>query len=422
MSKFWTIVGEVYKKNVKTASFIFTLLSPIIIIGIIGVVIYFVSDNQETPVIAVISDDNVYSEVLAKPNDHFEVNTKITTEKEAKSALEEEEIVGYLVLEAQNNQVSGTYYEQPATSDKVNAADLIALLTTEKTNEVAKELGLSQEDMAKLTSSVMIANQTIHFTDGKEDEQDEMTTTLKTVGATFLAFLSFMFIMTYASLIATEIASEKGTRIMEIILSSVTATTHFFGKLVAILLVCATQLAFYAIVAIGGFQLLKTDAFPKEITDIISDFYFSAILDGMLGASLLYFLLGLVIYSVLAAFLGSLVSKTEEVSQVIMPIMLLSMAGFYAATFAGSASGSTLYKIGSYFPFFTPMMMPIRIANGTITTGGIVLGLVLMIVFATLMTYFTLMMYRSNVLVYSDAGVFITIKTSWSVLRNQKRK
>lgn len=422
MSKFWTIVGEVYKKNVKAPSFIFTLLSPIIIMGIIGVIIYFVSGTQETPVIAVISDDNVYSEVLAEQKDHFKVDQDITTEKEAKAALEDEKIVGYLVLVDSNDQVSGTYYEQPATSEKVKVADLIALLNAEKTNEVAKELGLSQADMLKLTSSVNIANQTIHFSNGKEDTQDEMTTTLKNVGATLLGLMSFMFIMTYASLIATEIASEKGTRIMEIILSSVTATTHFFGKLVAILLVCATQVAFYALVALASIQLLKTDVFPKEITELIGNFDFSAVLQGMLGVSLLYFLLGLVIYSVLAAFLGSLVSKTEEVSQVIMPIMLLSIGGFYAATFGGGASGSVLYKIASYFPFFTPMMMPIRIANGTITTGGMILGLIIMIVFAILMTYFTLMMYRSNVLVYSDAGVFKTIKTSWSVLRNQKRK
>lgn len=90
MSKFWVITKQVYKRRVKTKSFLISLLFPVLIAALIAgipkMVDYFDSTKTMTK-IAVLSDDPVFSQSLAKDKSHFKVNTDIKDKKSAQSAL-----------------------------------------------------------------------------------------------------------------------------------------------------------------------------------------------------------------------------------------------------------------------------------------------------------------------------------------------
>ncbi|MGX7417496.1 ABC transporter permease [Carnobacterium gallinarum] len=419
MNKFWIIVSEVYKKNVKSGAFISMVLSPVILIAVVGLIAFFVNSNQKLPEIAILSEDKAITELL-KSDNNYKINAKITTEKAAEKALKSEKIAGYLVLKKDKTSLSGEFVTTP-TSDKVDTGSMSQVLTTIQTNQIAKELNLSQKDLVNLTTPAMIETKTVKFdeTGGEQTTTDSTAKMIKIGSAYVVSFLIYILMIFYSAIIAQEIASEKGTRIMEIILSSVSATQHFFGKLVGILLVCLTQIVSYLLIGTIAYQFGKSLDFVQEVLKGIDLF---EMLKGLIGSSLIFFVLGMVLYSVIAAFLGSLISKVEEASKAVSPLTFVIMIGFFGGMYGMNVPNAPLVKIGSYVPLFTPFIMPFRMANDTVTTGGVIVSIVIMLAFTAVLTYLASMMYRSNVLVYSDTGLVKTIKNSWVIMRNERKK
>lgn len=81
-----------------------------------------------------------------------------------------------------------------------------------------------------------------------------------------------------------------------------------------------------------------------------------------------------------------------------------------------------LLRLVHIFLFFIPFIMPFRVTSETVSTAGIVVSIMMMIVFTSLYTLLLLIIYRSSVLVYSDARMMKTMKTSWSILKNERKK
>lgn len=388
------------------------VFAPIIILAVIGAIIYFVSDSESgVPEIAVLTDNQQVVSILQSETEEFEVNPDITTAAEAESAMEAEELDGYLVVEEENGLYTGNYTYSP-DSKELDTLYLTSLLSTIQQRQQAAELGLEQEDIANLLTPATLEETRIEFEGGGITTTESAEDAIRMAGAYVVGIAVFMFIMTYSSIIGEEIASEKGTRIMEVILSSVSSTTHFFGKLVAIVLICFTQIAIYAVLGVIALQI----GFVK---DLLEGFDISAILQGFVGTSLIYFVLGIVLYAVLAAFLGSLVSKVEDVSKAVTPIVFLSLAGFYAGLFAFYNPTHMVIKIGSYIPLFTSFIMPFRVASDTVTATGITVSIAVLIVFVLLTTWLSLLLYRSSVLVYSDAGMFKTMQISLKAMKKK---
>ncbi|SFQ14918.1 ABC-2 type transport system permease protein [Desemzia incerta] len=388
------------------------VFAPIIILVVIGAIIYFVSDSESgVPEIAVLTDNQQVVSILQSETEEFEVNSDITTAAEAESAMEAEELDGYLVVEEENGLYTGNYTYSP-DSKELDTLYLNSLLSTIQQSQQAAELDLEQEDIANLLTPATLEETRIEFEGGGITTTESAEDAIRMAGAYVVGIAVFMFIMTYSSIIGEEIASEKGTRIMEVILSSVSSTTHFFGKLVAIVLICFTQIAIYAVLGVIALQI----GFVK---DLLEGFDISSILQGFVGTSLIYFVLGIVLYAVLAAFLGSLVSKVEDVSKAVTPIVFLSLAGFYAGLFAFYNPTHMVIKIGSYIPLFTSFIMPFRVASDTVTATGITVSIAVLIVFVLLTTWLSLLLYRSSVLIYSDAGMFKTMQISLKAMKKK---
>ena len=419
MNKFKVIAGEVYKKNVKSAGFISMVLSPIIILAIVGSVIYFVgSAFDEVPKIALITTDSEISTALESNKEQFDVNKKIKTKAAAEKAMKNEQLDGYLVIKTENDRIDAQYVHT-SVAKTIDMMSLEVLLTNTQLNRIALKLDLTQEEVMQLKSSANVEDRVIHFEGETVSNQNISDTSIKRWSAYVVGIAVFLFIINYSSIIAQEIASEKGTRIMEIVLSSVSSSVHFFGKLIGILLVCLTQVIIYGVIGFIAYQVGKQFELVQTIMQGIN---IKELLQGLLGYSAIYFVLGIVLYASIAAFLGSLVSKIEDVNKAVTPLIFLSMIGFYAGMFAFASPNQLIVKIASYIPFFTPMVMPFRVASETVTNTGNILAILFMIVFTVLCSYVSLILYRSNVLVYSDAGMFKTMRASWNIMRNEKKK
>ena len=417
MSKFWVITKDVYRKNVRSISFIIMLLVPFIAAAglyIINQITDNATEEGDTIGVVVQGDSDLLNTVEVQTV--LDSMTVLNSKEQGEEQLKEEEIDGLLLLSVEKEQINGEFYSSD-TMPQVTMA-LNQQLNQLQSSLRAKALGLSEEEVASLNASVPFSVQKITFNENGEMNTEEDFTSIRSVVGMATTILLFIFIVTYASIIAQEIASEKGTRIMEVILSSVSARSHFYGKLAGILLVALTQIVVYA-VSIGlGFYWLKNNS---TVQAFLAEFSIRDILGEFLVYTLLYLILGILIYAVLAALCGSLVSKVEDVSKAILPVTYLSLAGYMIGLSLGMANPDHLViRVTSFIPFFSSYTMPIRLANNFVSTGEVLLSLMILVLSIVGLIIFSERMYKANVLVYNDNGIFAALKQSISLMTKNK--
>lgn len=315
-----------------------------------------------------------------------------------------------------NNQLNGTLYSESNMGQSVELT-LQQTLNTIQTNMRAQELGLTTEEVGSLNQPANFEQQSVNFNDAEEMEMGEDDEDFNYAISFASTIILFVFIITYAGIISQEIASEKGTRIMEVILSSTRAQVHFYGKLLGILLVAVTQMVVYAAAFAISYQWVKD-------IDVIKNFIDSISLQGIFGTflmfTLVFLVLGVFIYAVLAALCGSLVTKTEDTSKVILPVTYLSLIGYLLGISLASFDPSNIIiRITSYIPFLSSYLMPIRLANETASIQDAMISLGILVVSTVLLTMASAKMYKSNVLVYNDKGLLATLKQSFTLMKNQ---
>lgn len=419
MNKFWVITKEVYKKNIKSFGFIVMVLIPLIIIGFIAGMTYYFSQeaqNAEPTPIAVVTDDPALQELFSDEEWNFEIAEDITTEEDAETALTAEDIEGYMIINTEAQTLQAEIVHANELSNQIPI--ITEVLTNYQTMLRANDLELAPEQVMSLTEAVQVEETVVSIEEGALTEEDTTDRLIQEWSAYAVSIAIMAFIMTYSGIIAEEVANEKGTRIMEIILSSATATNHFFGKLVGVIMVMLTQIAIYAAVGFAAYLYFRDTDF---VQGLIGEMDIMGMLQELLGYTLIFFVAGVLIYVILAAFFGSLATKMEDVNKAVTPIVFIALAGFYVGLFAFTSPENTLSVVFSYIPLFTPFVMPFRIASGTVATSGIWLSIVGTVGFAALISAVALAFYRSNVLVYSDTNILGTIKRSWNIMQSNKK-
>lgn len=424
MNKAWIVIKEVYRKNVLSWSFFFMVMSPIFMIAIFGGIGYLIAQDQMSSSvgeIAVVDADSDIQEIIATQGGESEFIFDLT-EEEANQALNDDEIDGYLVVDQTDESLNGVYYRKPTSKD-VNTSLIQQALGNFHLNNVAESMGMSQEQLLQIQSST-VGIDTIILQTGDDGTTTETSSQDPTVlvrqGVAYgVSFIVFMFIMTYVGIISQEIAAEKGSRIMEIILSSISATTHFLGKMIGVGLVILTQLAAYVVIFFLVRLVVQQMDFFNFLDELDIGYYLSNS-GNVLALGALYAIIGILIYTSIAGFLGSLVSTTEDVSKMITPIIFTALAGFYIGLYANVSTNNPIVRIGSQIPLFTPFVMPFRIAAETVGNGEIVLSFILSIIFMILCLWFSAVFYKSNVLVYSDKGMINTFKRSFALWKSER--
>jgi ABC-2 type transport system permease protein len=170
----------------------------------------------------------------------------------------------------------------------------------------------------------------------------------------------------YGVWVATGVIEEKASRVVEILLSSIRARQLLAGKIVGI-----GSLGLAQLVCIATFAIVLSEA-----TGAI-DVPVHAIRAAALV--LAWFVLGFAFYASLFAVAGSLVSRMEELQNVIVPINLIILASFFISIGAVQDPGSALARVASIVPFSSALAMPVRITLGSATPIEIVTAVILLV-------------------------------------------
>lgn len=419
MSKFWIIAKDVYKKNIKSASFIIMILVPFIVMGVIYLAGTLAGGFSEETTIGLVSDNKQLTEQLTKNHADDYTFKAISNEKKAQKELKNNDIDGFLILNTSSEKIKGELFAESSlgTTTEMMIGQMLDGL---QSSINASKLGLNQEQVASLSEEANFKKIKVNFKDNGKMTPGEDNSSIQTAVSFVVTIFLWMIIILYSSIIAQEIASEKGSRIMEVILSSTKAQIHFYGKLTGVILVAITQIVIYIAAFSVGYIQLKNIEFVKNILSGLSA---ANIFGSFLVYTFIFFILGVLVYSVLAALCGSLVSKPEDTAKAVQPIIYIAMIGYFIGISIGSADPQNIViKVTSYIPLISSFIMPIRLASDTVSIAGATISALILVVFCFLLTLFSAKLYKSNVLVYSDGGVWKSLKQSISILKNERKQ
>ena len=270
------------------------------------------------------------------------------------------------------------------------------------------ESNLPEEDLARiLNAGVVLEEMDVGLTGEETRTADELNAGMAvSYGISFVVF--FMSLM-FSSTLATAIATEKSSRVMEVIVTSVTPRAHLLGRVLA-----ALSAAFLQVAILLGFAYLMIVVSGSEMQAQVNTII-EHVRAEFLILALLLMLVTIAQYLLLAALLGSLVNSPEEASQAVAPLSLLLVGGFYISLAGLFNPELQLLTVTSFFPFLSAMVMPMRIGASTVpmVQGWIALGI--NVGFLVLLYFITAAVYRGAVITYRTGGLLQKLKGAWSL-------
>lgn len=404
--KILTVIKREYLTRVRTKGFVvFTLLIPIIAAGFLFLEyqIAIASKNVSANLAIVDLTGQVYptlAEALMHPADTgqkgFEVRPVAATvatlpgvEAQLRAEVLNKQLDGYLVI-PEDGLASRT-----ATYHARNAAAVTVRETLQES------LGRAV-NRARMTSAGIPANEvadivgTFHLDQLKVSAAGDTADNGQTaVAAMILVFILYVCLLLYGIVVMKAITEEKTTRISEVLLAAVDPFSLMLGKILGVVAVALTQLIAWgmclAAVAIYGLGMAKAAG-----TDLSK--YVPQLSPWLFVSFFVFFLLGFLLYSSLYGAIGAVVSNDQEAQQTQMPLTMLLVVSLYVAFLVMSAPTSTLSVVLSLIPFFSPILMVVRVAVSNPPLWQVLLAMVLCLGTFLACTKLTAKVYRIGIL------------------------
>lgn len=414
MLDFWTIFKQSFWTKAKTKAFVITTLIVVAGIFLMANISTIISKVQEVGVfgdganediIYVLDDSSSLVDQLQQQLDVKEsgITLKVTTDsiQELENQITDEKISSFLVLGVNEaDTIQATY-----TSKNANAFEqpmsIREALQSVQTNLKASTLELTGDEVTQLFAPIQFEQDAVSASSKSEEELSQAR------GLVYvLIFVIYFAVFYYSNMIAMEVATEKSSRVMEIIISSVSPVKHMFAKIAGVGTLGLLQIALFGVV---GFVALKTSS--SDLTSgVFSFFGFSNVSISTMLYAVVFFLLGYFLYATLAALLGSLVSRTEDVQQLLLPMtFIIIIASFIAFTGLGNPE-ATYVQYASYFPFFTPLVMFLRVGMLDLPFWEPLLGIGILLITIFVLGWFGSRVYRGGVLMYGASQSLKDIK------------
>ena len=226
-----------------------------------------------------------------------------------------------------------------------------------------------------------------------------------------MIFALYMVILLYGQMVATNVATEKSSRAMEVLITSAKPTSMMFGKVSASCIAGLVQLLAVFGSALVFYNLNKSYWEDEQTIQSIFN-----IPPELLGYMLVFFLLGFLIFAFLYGAIASTVSRLEDINTAVQPVTFLFLIGFMVVIFSMTSANvdSILMKICSFVPFTSPMAMFTRIAMSTVAWYEIAASIAILAGSTVAVGFVAAKIYRTGVLLYGTTPKIGTVlKMIW---------
>src|SRR5690606_13314264 len=386
LRNFSIVFSTVFKEAVKTKAYVYITLGllalSILLFASPAIINSFTKESsEETYRIVNHTSLELSEQELAGVPGNWQIVNDASIES-LKEEIKVEELTGFFVLEDQADIMQLNFY-----MPKVNNELLLTLESYIEQKRVASIVAAQSIDptvVQALNAPLQSSYESLY-----ETEPNALLIVYGLIAIMFLA------ISTYGNNVATAVASEKSSRVMEVMITKVAPVPMMYGKILGIGLASLAQLFIFM-----GALLLWANL---GIFDIPEGSFVQSVIEtitwGTAAYILIFFIIGYFIYATLFALVGSMVSRPDDLSSATMPIVILLMASLSVEIlFVMDYPEGTLTKVTSYIPFTAPMSVLIRIVYNTIAPVEIIISLVIMILFIALFAAVAAKIYPKGVL------------------------
>lgn len=392
MNRKLIVALDSFKKQIKSPAFWAMIFIPILVMLIPAGISYFLAKSDDAKLgsdghkYQIVADENISPFFKGMENEY-----KIVSKEVAEKALKAEKIESYGEIIESKGQVKLTI--ETKTMDG-NALSKLPLLANEIQNAInIKNAGLNDKQVGIFSTKA----------DVKINQLDKGKSIL--VYASYFILLMFMYFMLimYSNVLVVDIATEKGSKMIEFIFSSVSAKDYFAGKILGNFFAIIVHSLIYIILGIISYFIARSKGLLDMIKINISLDQRSLML---IAEIFIFIILSLLAYMIIAAMLGSLASKQEDASKVASPLMITIVAAFMVAMIFMNRPVNIFVKIASYVPYISVFFMPLRLIKGN--CGIIEGGISIIILAASLYISYILAskVYKKHILNYSAASFF----------------
>lgn len=392
MNRKLIVALDSFKKQIKSPAFWAMVFVPILVMLIPVGINYFLAKSDANKLgsdgnkYQIVADENISPFFKGMENEY-----KLVNKDEAEKALKTEKIESYGEISEKNGQVF-LVIETKTMDDK--ALSKLPLFANEIQNAInIKNAGMNEKQIGIFSTKA----------DVKVNQLDKGKSLM--VYASYFILLMFMYFMLimYSNILVVDIATEKGSKMIEFIFSSVSAKDYFAGKILGNFLAIIVHSIIYIVLGVVSYFIIKS----KGLLDMVKiDLSFDQSSLIIIGEIFLFIILSLLAYMIIAAMLGSLASKQEDASKVATPLMVTIIGAFMVAMIFMNRPVNLFVKIASYVPYISVFFMPLRLIKGNagITEGGISI----MILIASLYISYVLAskVYKKHILNYSTSSFF----------------
>lgn len=391
MRNFWIVLGQTYWDRVRTKIFIgMTLLligGGIFLFSFPTLVQKFSGEKEKAKVVFISEAPNVTVDQSnlskALPEWDWSLGDKTKLNQYKQQLLDKKVEALFILKEGAGAEPVLDYFMKLDNPKLIQSAQVFVQNQYFQSAVVKQQL--SEEAVKSLTMNVQATKQNLN---------NEETSSFLLVY--LLVAIMYLAITSYGNAIATAVASEKASRVMEVMVTKVSSVHMVFGKILGVGLASLTQLfIFFFSMAL----YIKSGIFK------VSDSFFGVNIDvNMITGEhaayfLLYFVLGYFVYAALFAVFGSMVSRPEELSGTTMPITLILMGSLVVELLVVLDNPEGLVsRVTSYVPFTAPISMVVRIINGSVSGMEIAASILVLLSSISLISLFAAKVYPKGIL------------------------
>lgn len=346
---------------------------------------------------------------------NYLLNNYEGTIEDAKKELEDEEKRDnlYIVFDNDEEKVLSVKLISYEYMDILDSQFISNSIYNTKVMLAISKSNISLEEINNIYSNIDVERIIIDDTKTSKDESMEVVMT-SVFPLVILPF--FMLIIFLVQMIGSEINDEKATRGMEIIISSVSPTKHFFSKIIAtnlfiilqaVLLFIYGALGMFIRHLIGGDNI--TNGVFGSVGSMLKEALATSFIDKLIyiiPLTLILMLLTFLAYSLLAGILASMTTNVEDFQNLQTPIVIILLTSYYLAMLASTFEGALFIKVLSYIPLISAILSPSLLVLGQIGVFDVCISIVLMIGCIYLLIKYGLRIYKVGILNYSSTGLW----------------
>lgn len=319
----------------------------------------------------------------------YDVKEITAAEKEDVVAqIKEDKSISLLEVSAKNSQPLVTVYSRDFMSGAgSNISSVSQIINEVHSMNVLVNSGVDPD-------LVILSRQPVQY---ETVSAGEMNASAYVIGIVF-TLLMFFAIYYYGYGVAMSVATEKTSRVMETLIVSAKPSRILLGKCFGMGVLGIIQ---FAMIVLTGGLCLKF-IIPSELLTQNSEFSLSVLNAETVAVMFVYFVLGYSLFAVMNAVSGALVSKIEDLNSAMMPVMLLSMVGFYLGYFVNilSPGSGIVQKIAMYLPISSPFIVPSSMLSNSIEPYQVVISVLILALSVIAVGALSVKIYSASVLHY----------------------